>query len=115
LVRNPNIRTPSGKTNSLKYYIVNKFNILIMRLLYETIILNDIRNPLIKLGNLLSVYQVYTKHIIPGNSNIAKHFSAYMMSCPCGLTKDEVKFLHCENQGVLLVGGKCRNPLADGS
>jgi hypothetical protein len=49
-----------------------------------------------------------------GNSNIAKDFSAYMRSCPCGLTKDEVQFLHCENQ-VLLVGGKCQNPLADGS
>jgi hypothetical protein len=37
-----------------------------------------------------------------------------MSSCPCGLTKDDVKFLHSENQ-VLLVGGKCQNPYIDGS
>ena len=36
------------------------------------------------------------------------------MSCPCGLTQDGVRFLHSENQ-VLLVGGKCQNPFADGS
>ena len=37
-----------------------------------------------------------------------------LMSCPCGLNKDEVRFLHSENQ-VLLVGGICQNPFADGS
>eukprot|EP01036_Dinobryon_divergens_P032182 gene32182-41722_t len=36
------------------------------------------------------------------------------MSCPCGLNKEEVRFLHSENQ-VLLVGGICQNPFADGS
>ena len=36
------------------------------------------------------------------------------MSCPCGLTQDNVKFLHIENQ-VRLVGGKCQNPFTDGS
>ena len=36
------------------------------------------------------------------------------MSCPCGLTQDGVRFLHSENQ-VLLVGGKCQNSFADGS
>ncbi len=37
-----------------------------------------------------------------------------LMSCTCGLNQDEVRFLHSENQ-VLLVGGNCQNPFADGS
>ena len=37
-----------------------------------------------------------------------------LMPCPCGLNKDGVRFLHSENQ-VLLVGGICQNPFADGS
>jgi hypothetical protein len=37
-----------------------------------------------------------------------------MMSCPCGLTKEEVLEV-AEKHGVPLIGGKCQNPLADGS
>jgi hypothetical protein len=36
------------------------------------------------------------------------------MSCPCGLTKAEVVDLD-QRDRVPLVGGKCQNPLADGS
>ncbi len=36
------------------------------------------------------------------------------MSCPCGLTKAVVLKV-AEKHGVPLVGGKCQNPLADGS
>jgi len=34
------------------------------------------------------------------------------MSCPCGLTREECIVIH---HRVTLVGGKCQNPLADGS
>jgi hypothetical protein len=38
------------------------------------------------------------------------------MSCPCGLTKQEVlELAKLTNGGVALVGGYCQNPLADGS
>ncbi len=39
------------------------------------------------------------------------------MSCPCGLTKEEVKDFDQRTglERVPLVGGKCQNPLADGS
>ncbi len=39
-----------------------------------------------------------------------------MSSCPCGLTKEEVKdFDHRTGfERVALIGGKCQNPLADG-
>ena len=39
------------------------------------------------------------------------------MSCPCGLTKEEVKDFDRRTglERVPLVGGKCQNPLADGS
>jgi hypothetical protein len=36
------------------------------------------------------------------------------MSCPCGLSQDRVVDLD-QRDRVPLVGGKCRNPLADGS
>jgi hypothetical protein len=36
------------------------------------------------------------------------------MSCPCGLTKEEVIDLDRRDR-VHLIGGKCQNPLADGS
>jgi hypothetical protein len=39
------------------------------------------------------------------------------MSCPCGLTKEEVKDFDQRKglERVPLIGGKCQNPLADGS
>ena len=36
------------------------------------------------------------------------------MSCPCGLSQERVLEV-AEKHGVPLVGGKCQNPLADGS
>jgi hypothetical protein len=36
------------------------------------------------------------------------------MFCPCGLTKEDV-IVVAEKLGVPLIGGKCQNPLADGS
>jgi hypothetical protein len=36
------------------------------------------------------------------------------MSCPCGLSQDTVLEV-AEKHGVPLIGGKCQNPLADGS
>jgi len=36
------------------------------------------------------------------------------MSCPCGLTQSVVLEV-AEKHGVTLVGGKCQNPLADGT
>jgi hypothetical protein len=36
------------------------------------------------------------------------------MSCPCGLTKEEVLEV-ARKHGVPLAEGKCQNPLADGS
>ena len=36
------------------------------------------------------------------------------MSCPCGLTTAEVLEV-AEKHGVPLFGGKCQNPLADGT
>ena len=36
------------------------------------------------------------------------------MSCPCGLNKEEVFDLDKRDR-VPLVGGKCQNPLANGS
>ena len=36
------------------------------------------------------------------------------MSCPCGLTKEEVIDLD-KRERVPLVRGRCQNPLADGS
>ena len=38
----------------------------------------------------------------------------FAMSCPCGLTKEEVIDLDRRDR-VHLIGGKCQNPLADGS
>jgi hypothetical protein len=39
------------------------------------------------------------------------------MSCPCGLTKEEVKDFDKRTgvERVPLVGGKCQNPLANGA
>ena len=36
------------------------------------------------------------------------------MSCPCGLSQERVLEV-AEKHGVPLLGGKCQNPLADGS
>ena len=36
------------------------------------------------------------------------------MSCPCGLSQDRVVDLD-QRDRVPLIGGKCQNPLADGS
>ena len=36
------------------------------------------------------------------------------MSCPCGLSQDRVIDLD-QRDRVPLIGGKCQNPLADGS
>ena len=36
------------------------------------------------------------------------------MSCPCGLSQERVLEV-AEKHGVPLVGGRCQNPLADGS
>ena len=45
---------------------------------------------------------------------LQKQTNKQNQTCPCVLNKDEVRFLHSENQ-VLLVGGICQNPLADDS
>lgn len=36
------------------------------------------------------------------------------MSCPCGLTKEDVQDLDRRDR-VPLIGGKCQNPRADGA
>jgi hypothetical protein len=51
--------------------------------------------------------------VLKNNSNIVKHFLAYTMSCPCGLTEEVLEV--AKNHGVPLIGGKCQNPLANGS
>ena len=40
--------------------------------------------------------------------------SSVAMSCPCGLSKERVIDLD-QRDRVPLVGGRCQNPLADGS
>ena len=37
-----------------------------------------------------------------------------LTSCPCGLTQERVIDLD-QRDRVLLIGGKCQNPLADGT